>query len=183
MRFLIFLLFSLVAFSTSAATLSQSNVQTWIDSHPEIQAWLDQHEELFPEEEQDEMNFNLEQIFAEGMQQLRDAGLYNEFNSKVQNAGFQGVEHWAETTQSITYAYMALAMEDNPQTRAMLEAQMQELRNTPHLPEDQKAMYEAMMQSALEMMDIAEEVPDADKETVRPYRQQLDGLFDMEPDF
>jgi len=183
MRLLIFLLFSLLAFGTSAANLSESDVQHWIDTHPQIQSWLDQHEEVLLEEEEDSMNLNMEQMFAEGIQQLRDAGLYNDFNRQVQNAGFNNVEHWTETTQNITYAYMALAMEGNPHSRQMIEMQMEEIRTSPHIPEDQREMYEAMMASSLEMMDKAEQVPDAHKRAVRPHMNQLHEMFDMEADY
>jgi|AntRauTorckE6833_2_1112554.scaffolds.fasta_scaffold14466_3 hypothetical protein len=183
MRFLIFTLFSLLAFSASASNLSDSEVQRWIDTHPQIQAWLDQHDDLFPEEGEDAMTFNMEQIFAEGIEELRKAGLYEEFNSQVQDAGFNSVEHWTDTTQNITLAYMALAMEDSPHSRQMIEQQLEKIRTSPNIPEQQRASYEAMMTSSLEMMDMAEQVPEADKETVRPYQQQLDQMFQMEPDF
>ncbi|MDR9468880.1 hypothetical protein [Marinospirillum sp.] len=183
MRFLIFTLLSLLAFSVSAANLSDSEVQRWIDTHPQIQAWLDQHEDLFPEEDEDAMSFNMEQIFAEGIEELRKAGLYDEFNSQIQDAGFNNVEHWTEITQNITLAYMALAMEDSPHSRQMLERQIEEIRTSPNIPEDQREMYEAMMVSSLEMIDMAEQVPDADKETVRPHLPQLEEMFEVEPGY
>lgn len=183
MRLLIFALFSLLAFTASANNLSESDVQRWIETHPQIQTWLDQHEDLFPEEAEDDFSFNMEQIFAEGIQQLREAGLYDEFNSQVQNAGFRSVENWTETTQSITLAYMAVAMEDNPHSRQVVEMQLEEIRTATYIPADQREMYEAMLSSSLEMMDRAEQVSTADKRAVRPHMNQLDGLFEMAEDY
>lgn len=183
MRFLLFLLLSLITFSVGAAQLTEQRVQHWIDTHPHIQGWLDQHEEHFSDEAENDLSFNMEQIFADGIQELRDAGLYEDFKHQVQKAGFDQVDHWINTTQQITLAYMALALENNPHSRQMIEMQLEEIRTSPHIPEDQREMYEAMMESSLAMMNKAEQVPSADKRAVRPHLRQLDELFDMEDDF
>ncbi|SFX44723.1 hypothetical protein [Marinospirillum alkaliphilum] len=183
MRFLSALLFSLLAFNLYASDLTRADVERWIKTHGELQSWLDQHQEQLPDEDFANTNLSMEELMAKGIQQLRTAGLYNEFNRRVQRAGFSNVEHWAKLGQQISLTYMAIGLEENPQALGMFEAQLRELRSARDIPAEEKAMYEAMLNESINMMRQAQRMSSASKAAVRPYQRQLEELFDQEDSY
>lgn len=183
MRFFTALLFSLLTFSIHAADLTRPDVERWIKTHNSLQSWLDQHQQLLPDEEFANTNLSMDELRAKGIQKLRDTGLYPDFNRRVRQAGFNNVEHWSLLGQQISLAYMAIALEENPQSRAMIEEQLQELRSSRDFPAAEKALYEAMLKDSLNMMRQAERISPASKAVVRPFQQQLEELFEQEDSY
>lgn len=183
MRFLTALLFTLFSFTLNAADLTRVDVERWIKTYTELQAWLDQHQDQLPEEEFANTNLSMDELRAKGIQQLRDVGLYTEFNRRVQQAGFKNVEHWSLLGQQISLAYIALALEAEPQSRTMIETQLKELRASRDIPAEEKALYETMLKDSLSMMRQAERISPASKAAVRPYQQQLEELFELEDSY
>lgn len=183
MRFFTALLITVFSFTLYAADLTRVDVERWIKTHAELQAWLDQHQEQLPDEDFANTNLSMDELRAKGIQQLRNAGLYNEFNQRVRLAGFKNVEHWALLGQQISLAYMAIGLEENPQARSIFEAQLRELKTARDIPPEEKAMYEAMLKDSLNVMRQAERISPASKAAVRPYQQQLEELFEQEDSY
>ena len=177
MRLLTVLLFSVLAFSVQASELSDKNIKLWIDSMPALQGWLDQHKDKLPEDNVADANFNMEEAFKRGIQDLKNAGLYNEFNSKVKSAGFSNVEQWVGVTQQITMAYTAVMLQQQPDSRAVIEEQLHSIRTSKHVPAEEKAMLEGMLLASLKMLDAVDAVPAADKQRIQPYLPQLTEQF------
>ncbi|MAK90737.1 MAG: hypothetical protein CMI13_05830, partial [Oleibacter sp.] len=115
----------------------------------------------------------------QGVQDLKSAGLYDEYNSKVKAAGYSSVEDWASATQRVSMAYLALELENQPVSLAQLEAQLKQIQESD-LPAEQKDMMTQMMSSSIIMMKAVGKVSDADKNAVRPYKDQLQASFDAE---
>lgn len=178
MRVVMVLLFSVLAPLAFAAGLTGKDVERWVESMPAVQGWLDQHEDQLPEDEDmSDDKFDMDAMMKRGIQQLKDAGLYSEFNSRVKAAGFRNAEHWAETSQRVSMAYFALSMEGQNDPREEIEAQLQQIRSMD-VPAEQKAMMEGMLQSSLSMLKAMENVSAADKAVVRPYLPQITEQFE-----
>lgn len=177
MRLLAIMLSSLLAFSVYAASLTDKDVQLWIKTIPSLQAWLDQHQDQLPEEDMHDPDFSMEAAFDRGIQQLREAGLYNQFNQQVKAAGFTSVEHWTQVSGKISMAYLALSMEAQPATRVEIQNQLQAIRSAKNIPAEEKSMLENMLNASLNMLDAVERVPVSEKNLVRPYLPQLADQF------
>ena len=89
----------------------------------------------------------MDQVFAKGVEQLREKGLYNDFNKQVTDAGFQNVEQWAGLSRDITMAYMAIEMENEMVSASQMEAQLRQLQSAEGLSPSEKAMMEQMMKT------------------------------------
>ncbi|MCD8523992.1 MAG: hypothetical protein LRY66_03515 [Saccharospirillaceae bacterium] len=177
MRIVMTLLISLLAPLVMAADLTEKDVKHWMEAMPALEKWLDQHEDKLPEE-----NFagetSLDAMFNKGIEQLKDAGLYNDFSKQVKANGYKNIEQWAEISRRVTMGYMALEMENEQVSLSQLEAQLEQIRQSEGMSAEQKMMMEQMMTTSLMMLRSVENVSKQDKEAVRPYRQQLADQFD-----
>lgn len=184
MRLLLAVALTMMASFTMAADLTKQEVTAWINSMSTLQGWLDAHEDKMPQHEDDGMSGgDMESIIARGITDLKSAGLYNDFNKEVKKAGFDSVEHWANTSQRVTMGYLALEIADQEQgvSLSQLEAQMKQVRESD-LPEEQKKMMEDMMSTSLQMMKSVQNVSESDKAVLRPFRAQLAKQFDEQPE-
>lgn len=178
MRLFISALMVLLASVASAADLTGQDVQLWIKTMPALEDWLDKQEEKMPEADLAEGDTDINAIFQRGIQDLKNAGIYDDFNKEVKAAGFRNVEHWADVSQHISLAFIALEMADSKEVSAsQLEAQLKEIRGSS-LPAEQKQMLEQMLNASLSMMKAVDKVSAADKAAVLPYREQLAKQFD-----
>ena len=177
MRLLTLLLCSLLTMAAQAATLTDSEIKLWIKTMPTLQGWLDEREDQLPDNDIPDADYSMDAAFARGIDQLREAGLYNQFSQQVKNAGFKSVEDWVRVSQQISMAYIAISMEEQPATRVEIENQMQAIRSAKNIPAEEKAMLENMLQASLNMLDSLANVTAADKDRVRPYLPQLVDQF------
>lgn len=182
MRLLLAVALTMMASFSMAADLTKQEVTAWINSMSTLQGWLDAHEEKMPQRDYGENSgADMGAIIARGINDLKEAGLYNEFNKEVKKAGFNSVEHWADTSQRVTLGYLALEIADQEQgvSLSQLEAQLKQVRESD-LPDEQKKMMEDMMNTSLLMMKSVQNVSESDKALLRPYRAQLAKQFDEE---
>lgn len=177
MRLLTLLLCSLFTLMVQAAALTDSDIQRWLNTMPALQSWLDQHQDQLPDNDIPDADYSMDAAFARGIEQLRDAGLYNDFSQQVKSAGFSSVEDWVRISQQISMAYIAISMEQQPATRVEIENQMQAIRSAKNIPAEEKAMLENMLQASLNMLDSLAAVTAADKDRVRPFLPQLADQF------
>ena len=176
MRALLAALMLTVASMTMAADLTEKDVKLWLSATGEMDSWLNENEDKLPEMELENEDSSVEAMFAKGLQELKNAGLYDEFNTRAKKAGFDGAEHWAEISRRISLAYVALEMENETVSISQIEAQLKQVRESA-LPEEQKAMMEQMMEASLGMLRSVKNVSAADKKAVGPYRDQLEQKF------
>ena len=168
----------LMSFQVMAADLKSKDVTQWLTSMPILKPWLAEHE--------NELSANIsepnnpEVVFKESIPALKKAGLYNELNGKVKKLGYDNPEQWTSVTQQVTFAWMALEMEDNKTQINEAKAQYEAMKVNPDIPDAQKAMMEQMMAPALVMVDLASQASDADKKAVKPHQDTLRAYFDAE---
>src|SRR5690606_39397565 len=85
MRLLTLLLCSLLTMAAQAATLTDNEIKQWINTMPSLQGWLDEREDQLPDNDIPDADYSMDAAFARGIDQLREAGLYNQFSQQVKN--------------------------------------------------------------------------------------------------
>lgn len=172
MRISLLLVFSLFAQLSVAQELQSKDVENWLDTLPPIQAWLDQQEHNLPDTEPPEDIGNIEKMMEFSIKKLKAAGVYDEFEKKVQAAGYQNVPQWGRLSQRISLAFMAVQQDNEPISRDAIEQQIQQLK-TLDMPPENKQMMEKMLRGSLAMIDAINAVSAKDKAAVRPHIDRL----------
>lgn len=176
MRFLIATAMMLMTTLALAADLTKGDVTLWLSASDEMEGWLQENEDKLPEYEFSDNESSVEAMFEQGLAELKKAGLYNEFDNRAKKAGFDGAEHWADISRRISMSFVALEMENEQVSLSQLEAQLKQVRESG-LPEEQKAAMIQMMEASLGMLRAVNNVSDADKDAVRPYRNEIEKKF------
>lgn len=156
--------------------LTSSELGNWITAMPSIKTWINAHENELPER-QPNPGTDMAAVFKQGIEQLRAAGLYNDFESRVKAGGFSDVERWSQVTTEVTMAYVALEMEKELASSSQMQTQLNEIRNMPGLPAEQRQAMIEMLESSLAMMRDAQNVPEADKAIVRARLDEVRALL------
>jgi hypothetical protein len=166
----------LMSFQALAANLKDQDVTQWLTSMPTLQPWLEKNESKLTANISEPNN--PEVVFKESIAALKKAGLYDELNSKVKKLGYDNAEQWSQITEQVTFAWMALEMEDNKSQIDAAKAQFKAMKNNPDIPAAQKAIMEQMMVPALAMVALANKSSVEDKNAVKPHQGKLRTYFD-----
>ena len=169
---------ALMSFQVMAADLKSKDVTQWLDSMQVLKPWLEQHEPKFSKHLSD--SNNPEVVFSESTAALKKAGLYDELNGKVQKLGYSNVEEWSQSTKQVTFAWMALELDDNKAQIEEAKAQYEAMKANPDIPAAQKAMMEQMLAPAIAMVKVASKSSDADKAAVKTNQDKLRTYFNIE---
>lgn len=176
--FLSFAIAALMSFQVMAADLKDKDVSVWLKSMKELKPWLEQHESEFTSHISEPNN--PEVAFKESVGAIKKAGLYDELNGKVKKLGYNDVEQWSNTTKQVTFAWMALEMDQNKAQIDMAKAQYEAMKTNPDIPEAQKVMMEQMMAPALVMIKMAKKSSATDKEAVKSHQVELRSFFETD---
>lgn len=158
-----------------AADLTKKDVERWLKHAPDLQSWVEQQENEFDEDTLPDDIFDQDAMADYGVQQLKQSGLYEDLNKRVKAAGYKNVEGWIIDSQKISMAYMAITLENEKGeqgTKSEILAQKKELASL-NMPEESKAMMEAMLDGALAMLETVEATNSADKTAVKPYFKEI----------
>lgn len=186
MRILTAIALMLVTGLVMAADLTKKDVERWLAHAPDLHSWVEQQENEFDEDALPEDIFDQDAMAKYGVQQLKQAGLYGELDKRVKAAGYGSVEGWIIESQRISMAYMAITLENENAkgeggTKSEILAQKKELALL-NMPEESKAMMEAMLDGALAMLKTVESTTAADKAAVKPYFKEIGKLLDEDGD-
>lgn len=174
----------LVSIGLLAASLAQAEqpltpkvIEQWLTSTDSIQQWFDSHEALQDDspEEDDEGAFTLEYMIGE----LKAAGVYSEAENVVQKAGYDSLEQWGDIQLRIVKAVMSIEIEKG-YASGEIQSHLDQIKNNPHISEEQKAMALNMIQSSIDMAKSMANASPADKAAVKPYIQQIQQKLDDE---
>lgn len=172
MRLLLsFLLFIITPFALSA-DLTSKDVQQWLESMPKLQQWITNNQDKIPEPELTEDSFNMDAVMAQSIAHIKKAGLYDELSAETKAVGYASVEDWANKSQLISMAYIALSQGDSKLSREQLAMQKQQLEQMT-MADENKDMMLKMLEGALAMLDAVDSVPAANKAAVEPYLEQI----------
>lgn len=173
--FLTLAMSALMSFQVMATDLTSKDVTQWLASMPVLEPWQDEHEEEFTDQLSEPSS--PETAYKETISDLKKAGLYDELNGKVKKLGYNNVEQWMEITYKVSFAWMALEMENQKSDMAAAKAQYDAMKNNPDVPAAQKEMMEKMMAPLLAMVNMANQSSAADKSAVKPYLAELNAYF------
>lgn len=172
MRFILSLTLVLMTSLVFAGELTTKDVEQWLTSAPELQAWLEKQEHKLEQASAIDDNLNDADILQQAIQQLKQVGVHDELEQRVKQAKYESVTQWLQQSQQISLAYMALVMQEQLGERSEIEQQLA-LIEAAEMPEDDKEMMRAMLNSSLAMFDAIVAVSEADKAAVQPYLEQL----------
>ncbi|MCK0162514.1 hypothetical protein [Marinobacter sp. S6332] len=183
-RWSLALVVSLMAFAAQAKDLSDSTIQAFIASLNDAQELQDKYEDTegWPDPESEDMASmpDMTRLFSNGVEQMEGTPAYDEFEAVVEKRGFDNLESWASVGDRVFAAMMAINMKkegaDSGAGQEMAKA-MAEIENNPNMSEQQKAQMRAMMGAALSITKMADDVPAADIEAIRPHLKDLEAVM------
>ncbi len=168
----IVLLLLVASFANAEQALTSKQIQQWLSSVDAIIQWSEKQEALKEDEDDDtETEFSVESMIKE----LKTAGLYDEAEKIIQDNGYDSPEQWVNIHIKIIRAAFALQMEskkDQINAQKMM-AQLEEFKNNPSIPAEQKEVMINMMQSSFDNMQEMSKAPEADKEAIKPFLAQV----------
>jgi len=170
-----------VVSQSQAASFDSKAVESYINSLPEVEAFGERMESQGKDEawlnDVSPMEGDTFDPHTRGISALKkhDPAEYAELGKIVGRHGFSSGENWAAVGDRVILAYGALKAEsENPELFAMVK-QMESMdeRMMAMMP----AEVRAQMEQALVMARSFANVPDADKQVVRPHLGRLDAVF------
>jgi len=175
MRHFVSALFALaISLPAFAADLTDKSVQQWVQSYAKVIEWSktqDQKELDFLEEQQSNRNPEFGNLFSNALKDMKEHKLYGGLRNVLKQSGYSDPAEWAEQGDRIMAAVLAVEMDNqktnSPQTRAQMKQAMDALMANPNMTAEQKAQMQQMMGMGSQMMDVADNVPAADKAVVK----------------
>lgn len=126
-----------------------------------------------------------DEVFAGVLEEIKEAGAYDEFATLVRGHGFAGPEEWIGSANRIMMAYAVMAAEDSQGGERMdanVAQQLAEARRqieSSDMSADQKQMALGQLEAMADQMKIFE-VSEADRSAVRPHMAELDRIVETE---
>lgn len=179
---------ALLLFSASVhaqGNLTPQTIDRWIAAMEELGPWAEQqglHEEEF-EAGDDEMPDFHDMIDALGKHQA-------EAERILSGHGFDNLGAWADTSNRILHAYIAMMFEDGAEERGaqqkemqeQMRRQMREIEQDPNLSDEQKAAIKRQLEQTMAMFDeqggmFGIDADEADVSAVRARRDVLEAHF------
>ncbi|MFD2230992.1 hypothetical protein [Alkalimarinus sediminis] len=159
----------LASLAQAEQPLTQQNIEQWLNSIDSIQQWAEGQEAL-----EDNPAEEVNDTFSADMliNQLKAANLYHEAEDIIQKSGFDSAEEWADIQMRIIKSMIALEIEKE-NVDVDVQAQLDQIRNNPSIPDEQKEMMINMMQSSMKMMESMSNASPADKAAIKPYIEQI----------
>lgn len=173
------LLVSLLAFTAQAQNLSDSDIQAFIATMHDAQTLQDKYEDTegWPDPASEGMDSmpDMNRLFSAGVERMKGTAPYNDFEDIIKKHGFDSIKSWASVGDRIFAAMIAIEMKSEaPGATREIEQAMAEIENSPDMTAQQKAQMRAMMGAAMSATKMADNVPAADIEALRPHLKALE---------
>lgn len=165
--------------SAAAQSLTDGDIENFIDSLVELNSMEDEFADLELEmERQSEQGADtmpdFEHLISDSISKIEDHPSFDKFRDVIEDNGFDNPTEWGETGDRIFRAWMAIEMENqSPTVNADMARALEEIENNPNMTQAQKDQMKAMMGSAISAMEQASNAPAGDVEALRPHLQQL----------
>ncbi|SFR51497.1 hypothetical protein SAMN05216203_1048 [Marinobacter daqiaonensis] len=169
-----------MAGTAQAESLTDSKIRSFIDSLESAQALGDEYPELEQDMADDNDMPDLTRLFSSSLAKLdRNPQIRGKLKNIVVDHGFDSLESWGRTGDRIYAALVALEMGGQAAKSAReMEQALAEVENNPNISDAQKAEMRQRMSAAMSGMEAAQNVPEADKQAVRPFVDELEALGD-----
>lgn len=105
-------LFAFFCFWISSATnaLEAEDISRWVEATPKIQQWMErQSDRLQGYRALPERQASLADVYEQGIDQLKMAGLYPEFDAVLKATGYRDSAHWVADSTHIHRSLVAIA--------------------------------------------------------------------------
>ena len=113
--------------------------------------------------------------FSSALGSMQGHQAYNEILGVIRGNGFADADQWALIGDRVMKAYIGLRMEaQQPEYNAQIQQAMQQIQNSD-MSAEQKQMMMQMMQGSSQAMANFQNVPDADKQAVKPHLAAIEG--------
>lgn len=154
--------------------LTEDQVERFIESMAEVRTWADDADEL-AEMEIDPGAEGITKPFSSALQHMQAQGGLSGLETIVHDHGFESIDQWGRVGDRVVRAFMALEIErEHPDAKAELQEARREIEANPDIPEAQKEQLLQMLeQTAGAMMAMVEDVPEADRDALRPHMPRL----------
>lgn len=174
---------SLASFNARAENLSDSTIQAFIATMQDTRTLQEKYENTdgWPDPNSEDMDSmpDMSRLFSDGVERMEGTPAYNEFGNMVEKRGFDSLEDWASVGDRVFGAMVAIEMKgENPGAQGELAEAMAEIENNPDMSAQQKAQMRSMMGAAMGVTKMADNVPAADIEAVRPHMEALETSMD-----
>ncbi|MDF1763854.1 MAG: hypothetical protein P1U57_10630 [Oleibacter sp.] len=155
------------------ANLTESSVQRWVGSLENMYTWYRQHEDRIEKPSIDlSKPLDVDKIFMSSMEQVKKAGLSDEFAARLKTHGYADSQVWVNDSTAITKALLASSFGKTNMSAEQLNQQILTLRNS-QLPEAQKRMLEQVLMMSAGVAANTDGVSQEDIKLVSPYRAQV----------
>ena len=158
--------------------LTKERVEAFLASMSDLEAWEQEHEdEVEAFDWEPESLEDLASPFVSATEVMESQPWAGEVREVVRKHGFDDLKSWAVAGDRIFKAYLAVAM-DNVDKSKMDSGMAEALRDieASDLPEEKKAELREVLGAANEMSKMHSEVPEADKQAVMPFLEQLEHM-------
>lgn len=180
------LLLSIVALTAQAEKLTDKTIGAFIASMHEAQALQDQYEDTegWPDPDTDSLDSipDMTRLFSSGVEEMKGTPAYGKFEDVVNKHGFKDLQSWASVGDRVFAAMMAIELKDGGGGNAEMAEALAEIENDPNMSPEVKAQMRAMMGAAVNITKMADNVPAADIEAVRPHLQALEASMGGDED-
>lgn len=177
---LIGLLLGLPAFADDA--LTTKTVRSFVDSIKELDQLSKKYEDdkSFIADEDRSMDQAIQMMqspFSSAINDMKASKFYNEYLGVIKRHGFKTPEQWSQVGNRIYFAMAAVQMErETPGDIDQQMAQAQEQMKSSGMSAEQQKMMMDMMAASRQMIEQFKDVPQADKDAVKPYIEEFERL-------
>ncbi|WP_189577791.1 hypothetical protein [Marinobacter zhanjiangensis] len=106
---------------------------------------------------------------------------YQAFKTIIEAHGFEEPQAWARAGDRILLALMSLDMNDRlPEMQARLVRMREQMSANPRFSDDQKQRMQQMIDRTAQLFNRVAQVPETDREAVRPHRAALKQALDYQ---
>jgi|GEM_PF-2242783 len=187
--FYILLVVFLTPTVASAETpLQPRQIEAFITATPQLTALgkkynLEQPGSDNTETTEEKQDINIETSpFGSALTQIKSHRAYGEFQNIIKRAGFSSDTEWASVGNRIIKAMVATEIEnEGPQSKNELTEAISQVKNNPHITDEQKQAIIATLEETLSSMASFKSESKSDVSAIKPYMTELKNIFKDQP--
>lgn len=176
-RFMLVCLLLLTPLAARAEPLTEQAVRSFIHTLEAFQSMEGEFQGLTEDLESQNKDMrmpDMSRIFSSSVEKMKGHEAYGRMEEVVQEQGFDSVESWGKAGDRIVHAWSALEMSKHSgMSGDEMSQAMGKINNNPNMSEAQKEQMRQMMGGAISAMQQAANAPEADKQAVRPFLDDL----------
>lgn len=165
-----------------ADNLTTQQAGQWLDSMQSLDSWSEAHPkeiELLRQRTQEQAKSHPKTknmpSFVDSISAVKGTEVEPQLNALLSQHGFSNIDQWATVGDRVMAAYMELSM-DGRDIKGDMEKQLQQIKNNPSIPQQQKQMLEQQMQQMLKMFENRRKASAEDVAAIKPIASRFDKM-------